>query len=235
MDGQKSRQGKSNWNKNTMKDLKVEIKLSEQENGSIAWDCRHQDMVLYHGVIDFDGKKYLQHVGEYIPQIVIDDLKWKGYYGFPMDEKKESKKYKFKMVRKYETNLEVWAENEHEAEKMFQDVDMYEMELEQCNVVTEQIFTDHKRPLIEYNSEFGYYNREAENVLESQGFCIDGLWQVEDVTRYYPCSEKTAKEILKKILCSSELHGQIFDMLDKVCTDEYKLKHINEINNKIYE
>jgi hypothetical protein len=219
-----------------MKDLKVEIKFNEQENGSMAWDCRHRDMVLYHGVIDFDGKKYLQHTGEYIPQIVIDDLKWKGYYGFPMDEKKKiPNKYKFKMVRKYETYLEVWAENEHEAEKMFQDADMYELELEQCNVEYEQVFTDHPRPAIGFNFEDVHHIKNAENLLESEGFIIDTLWSVEDVTRHYPCEEKTAREILKKVLCGSELNTKIWDMLDNVCTKEYKLKHINEINNKIYE
>lgn len=218
-----------------MKDLKVEIKLNEQEDGSIAWDCRHRDMVLYHGVIDFDGKKYLQHVGEYIPQIVIDDLKWKGYYGFPMDENKQSKKYKFKMVRKYETNLEVWAENEYEAEKMFQDVDMYEMELEQCNVEYEQVFTGHERPVVGFNFEDMHHIKNAENLLESEGFVLDTMWCVEDVTRYYPCGEKTAREILKKVLRGSEVSAKIWDSLDKVCTEEYKLKHINEINNKIYE
>jgi hypothetical protein len=31
------------------------------------------------------------------------------------------------------------------------------------------------------------------------------------------------------------LNTKIWDMLDNVCTKEYKLKHINEINNKIYE
>jgi hypothetical protein len=218
------------WN-----ELKVEINLSKQENGSIAWDCRHRDMVLYHGVIDFDGKKYLQHTGEYIPQIVIDDLKWKGFYGFPMDENKQSKKYKFKMVRRYETCFEVEAENEYEAEKMFQDVDMYAMELEQCNVEYEQVFTNHQRPAIGFNFEDVHHRKNAENLLESDGVCIDGMWQVEDVTRHYPCSEKTAKEILKNVLCGSELNTKIWDMLDKVCTEEYKLKHINEINNKIYE
>jgi hypothetical protein len=207
------------WN-----ELKVEVNLSEQENSSIAWDCRHRDMVLYHGVIDFDGKKYIQHTGEYIPQIVIDKFKSDGYYGFPMDENKKSKNYKFKMVRKYETYLEVWAENEHEAEKMFQDVDMYEMELEQCNVENEQIFTSHSRPVIGNNSEWHYYRNEAENNFKSEGFCIDALWQVEDVTDRYPCSEDTAREILNKILSSGDLHGQIFDMIDKMCTEKYNLK-----------
>jgi hypothetical protein len=213
-----------------MKDLKVEIKLNEQENGSIAWDCIHRDMVLYHGVIDFDGKKYFQHTGEYIPQIVIDDLKWKGYYGFPMDEKKDSKKYKFKMVRKYETYLEVWAENEHEAERMFKDVDMYDMELEQCNVVDEQIFTDHSRPEIGNNSEWHYYRKEAENNFKSDGFCVDVLWNIEDVMDRYPCSEKIAREILFKVLISGKLHGQIFDMIDEMCSNEYKLEPKKEEN-----
>jgi len=214
------------WN-----ELKVEINLSEQVNSSVAWDCRHRDMVLYHGVIDFDGKKYIQHTGEYIPQIVIDKFKRDGYYGFPMDEKKDSKKYKFKMVRKYETYLEVWAENENEAERMFKDVDMYDMELEQCNVVDEQIFTDHSRPEIGSNSEWHYYRKEAENNFKSDGFCVDVLWNIEDVMDRYPCSEKIAREILFKVLISGKLHGQIFDMIDEMCSNEYKLEHKREENN----
>jgi hypothetical protein len=47
--------------------------------------------------------------------------------------------YTFKMTRVYETIIEIDAENVKDAFNKLQDVDVYQLELEQCNVVHEQI------------------------------------------------------------------------------------------------
>lgn len=49
--------------------------------------------------------------------------------------------YQFKMTRMYETNIEVDAENEQDAQKRFDDLidDVYAKELEQCNVTYEKV------------------------------------------------------------------------------------------------
>jgi hypothetical protein len=45
--------------------------------------------------------------------------------------------YKFKMTRVYETIIKVEAENENDAFNRLRDIDVYQMELEQCCVVDE--------------------------------------------------------------------------------------------------
>jgi len=47
--------------------------------------------------------------------------------------------YKFKMTRVYETIIEIDAENVKDAFNKLQDVDVYQLELEQCNVVHDAI------------------------------------------------------------------------------------------------
>jgi hypothetical protein len=45
--------------------------------------------------------------------------------------------YNFKMTRVYETIIKVEAENENDAFNRLRDIDVYQMELEQCCVVDE--------------------------------------------------------------------------------------------------
>jgi hypothetical protein len=47
--------------------------------------------------------------------------------------------YTFKMTRVYETIIEIDSENVKDAFNKLQDVDVYQLELEQCNVVQERI------------------------------------------------------------------------------------------------
>ncbi len=47
--------------------------------------------------------------------------------------------YTFKMTRVYETIIEIDAENVKDAFNKLQDVDVYQLELEQCNVVHDAI------------------------------------------------------------------------------------------------
>jgi hypothetical protein len=47
--------------------------------------------------------------------------------------------YTFKMTRVYETIIEIEAENVKDAFNKLQEVDVYQLELEQCNVVHDAI------------------------------------------------------------------------------------------------
>ena len=49
------------------------------------------------------------------------------------------KTHTFKMTRVYETIIEIEAENVKDAFNKLQDVDVYQLELEQCNVVHDAI------------------------------------------------------------------------------------------------
>lgn len=49
------------------------------------------------------------------------------------------KTYNFNITRTYETNIQLTAENEQEARLKLNDIDIYEIELEQCNVIEEKI------------------------------------------------------------------------------------------------
>lgn len=49
------------------------------------------------------------------------------------------KTYNFNITRTYETNIQLTAENEQEARLKLKESDIYEMELEQCNVIEEKI------------------------------------------------------------------------------------------------
>lgn len=49
------------------------------------------------------------------------------------------KTHTFKMTRVYETIIEIDADNVKDAFNKLQGMDVYELELEQCNVVHEQI------------------------------------------------------------------------------------------------
>jgi len=49
------------------------------------------------------------------------------------------KTYTYKMTRVYETIIEIEAENELDASSKLKDIDVYQIELEQCCVVHETI------------------------------------------------------------------------------------------------
>ena len=49
------------------------------------------------------------------------------------------KTYNFNITRTYETNIQLTAENEQEARLKLNDIDIYEIELEQCNVIEEKV------------------------------------------------------------------------------------------------
>jgi hypothetical protein len=52
------------------------------------------------------------------------------------------KTYKYKLVRVYETLIEVEAKNELDADKKLSELDIYQIELEQCCIVYEKIELD---------------------------------------------------------------------------------------------
>lgn len=49
------------------------------------------------------------------------------------------KTYNFNITRTYETNIQLTAENEQQARLKLNDINIYEIELEQCNVIEEKI------------------------------------------------------------------------------------------------
>jgi hypothetical protein len=55
--------------------------------------------------------------------------------------------YTFKMTRVYETIIKVEAENENDAFNRLRDIDVYQMELEQCCVVDETMELEEDYPL----------------------------------------------------------------------------------------
>jgi hypothetical protein len=59
------------------------------------------------------------------------------------------KTYNFNITRTYETNIQLTAENEQEARLKLNDIDIYEIELEQCNVIEEKIELEHVLTKIE--------------------------------------------------------------------------------------
>jgi hypothetical protein len=49
------------------------------------------------------------------------------------------KTYNFTIERNYQTKIQLTAENEQEARLKLKELDIYEIELEQCNVIEEKI------------------------------------------------------------------------------------------------
>jgi hypothetical protein len=77
--------------------------------------------------------------------------------------------YNLKMTRVYETNMEVDAEDEQDAQKRFEDLkdDLYALELEQCNVVDEKIELETK--LTEVQKALLWFKQNGFNCYENDG------------------------------------------------------------------
>tara|TARA_R110002012_G_scaffold288132_1_gene480731 strand:+ start:1438 stop:1677 length:240 start_codon:yes stop_codon:yes gene_type:complete len=64
--------------------------------------------------------------------------------------------------------------------------------------------------------------QHAKEVLNNEGFNTSNLWQVEDVTQIYDCTDEQAQEVLKQALSSRYIVEKIFEEIDIVC-EELKL------------
>jgi hypothetical protein len=72
--------------------------------------------------------------------------------------------------------------------------------------ITNEIFESYRKEQKEIN--------EAKEFLKSKGMYVDCLWQIEDVTDIYDCSEQEAYEILDSVLGSD--CSPIFERIDIV-------------------
>ena len=65
--------------------------------------------------------------------------------------------------------------------------------------------------------------QHAKVVLNNEGFNTSNLWQVEDVTQIYDCTDEQAQEVLKQALSSRYIVEKIFEEID-IVAKENKLK-----------
>jgi len=63
---------------------------------------------------------------------------------------------------------------------------------------------------------------QAKTVLTNEGFNTSNLWQVEDVTQNYDCTDEKAQEVLDTALKSQYIVEKIFEEIDIIC-EEFKL------------
>ena len=59
--------------------------------------------------------------------------------------------------------------------------------------------------------------------LEVRGFQTFNLWHLDDVTQNYKCDNVVAMGVLKDALSNDWVTEQIFQAIDQVATDDYKL------------
>jgi|21_taG_2_1085346.scaffolds.fasta_scaffold246840_1 hypothetical protein len=64
---------------------------------------------------------------------------------------------------------------------------------------------------------------QAKTVLTNEGFNTSNLWQVEDVTQNYDCSDEQAQIVLDEVLKSQYIVEKIFEEID-IVAKEHKLK-----------
>lgn len=64
--------------------------------------------------------------------------------------------------------------------------------------------------------------REAKEVLRKQGYFVDNLWSVEDVTDRFDCSDEVAQEILYRALTHPYIVERIHEMIQDIAID-YRL------------
>jgi hypothetical protein len=64
---------------------------------------------------------------------------------------------------------------------------------------------------------------EAKEVLRKQGYFVDNLWSVEDVTDQFDCTDEVAQEILYKALTHPWMMERIHEMIHDIAFD-YALK-----------
>lgn len=54
---------------------------------------------------------------------------------------------------------------------------------------------------------------QAKELLRSEGYFVDNLWQTEDVTMNYDCTEEQAQEVLESALTNDATYQQIWDAI----------------------
>ena len=65
---------------------------------------------------------------------------------------------------------------------------------------------------------------QAKDILRSAGYFVDNLWQTEDVTMNYNCTEEEAQEVLYGALTNDATYQQIWEAI-RYETEAMNLKH----------
>ena len=66
---------------------------------------------------------------------------------------------------------------------------------------------------------------KAKEFLKSKGYFTDTLWNTDDVTMNYDCTEEQAMRVLSKVFNTEWVNEQIFDSIDIIANSlNLKLK-----------
>jgi hypothetical protein len=65
---------------------------------------------------------------------------------------------------------------------------------------------------------------KAKEFLKSKGYFTYTLWNTDDVTMNYDCTEEEAMRVLEKVFNNEWINEQIFESI-KIIADSMNLKH----------
>ena len=60
--------------------------------------------------------------------------------------------------------------------------------------------------------------------LKDKGYAVDCLWHIDDVQQMIECDDETAIKILNESLESDNVCEVVYEMLDYIALNEYKVK-----------
>ena len=66
---------------------------------------------------------------------------------------------------------------------------------------------------------------KAKEFLKSKGYFTDTLWNTDDVTMNYDCTEEQAMKVLERVFNNEYVNEQIFESI-KIIAESLNLKHI---------
>jgi hypothetical protein len=65
---------------------------------------------------------------------------------------------------------------------------------------------------------------KAKELLKSKGYYVGNLWNTDDVTMNFDCTEEEAHKVLDKLFSNEYVNQQIQDSI-KIIADSMNLKH----------
>jgi hypothetical protein len=65
---------------------------------------------------------------------------------------------------------------------------------------------------------------KAKQFLKSKGYFTHALWNTDDVTMNYDCTEEQAMRVLERVFNNEYVNEQIFESI-KIIADSMNLKH----------
>jgi len=75
---------------------------------------------------------------------------------------------------------------------------------------------------------------KAKDVLREAGYYVDNLWQAEDVTSRFACTEDEAQEVLEEAFNNDWLTEQMFVEIKEVAMQKY-LEKVSIIESQNYD